>query len=653
MVNFSVEQIREIMYDPNRIRNMSVIAHVDHGKSTLTDSLIAKAGIIAMKTAGDERYMDTRQDEKDRGITIKSTGVSLYFECLLEKDQPKVGHLFNLIDSPGHVDFSSEVTAALRVTDGALVVVDAVEGVAVQTETVLRQAMQEKIKPVLFINKVDRNILELEVDGESMYNSFVKTIDNVNVIISTYESEDMGDMELHPAKGNVAFGSGKDCWAFTLKVMGEIYAKVLNCEVKQLMERFWGDNFYDAANKMWRFEGTTKDGKQLKRAFAQFIMDPIIQIARAAMQNDYEKLKKMLTKLNIIMDTAEWELRDKHLNKCIMQKWINAADAIMEMMIIHLPSPAKAQKYRYMYLYEGPKDDPVAIGIRDCDVEAPLCMYVSKMVPTSDKGRFYAYGRVFSGKVSTGLKVIMMGPNHVPGKKNDRYVGNIQRTVLMMGRKTEFLQDIPCGNLAALVGVDKYLSKTGTITTYEEAHNIRVMKYSVSPVVRVSVSPKNPSDLPKLVEGMIRLAKSDPLVLCINNEQTGENIIAGSGELHVEICINDLEETFAGIPLIRNDPIVTYCETVSEKSSQQGMSKSANKHNRLYCTAEPLNEELALEMENGTINLKMEPKDLIKEMGKYGYHKDEVNKIWCFGVRLFSNRANNFIARGRWSKSFH
>lgn len=172
MVNFTIEQLREIMYRQENIRNMSVIAHVDHGKSTLTDSLIAKAGIISKKSAGEERFTDGREDEQLRGITIKSTGVSLYFDCKPSEDEPEQGFLFNLIDSPGHVDFSSEVTAALRVTDGALVVVDAVEGVCVQTETVLRQAMQERIKPVLFINKVDRNILELEVDGESMYQSF-------------------------------------------------------------------------------------------------------------------------------------------------------------------------------------------------------------------------------------------------------------------------------------------------------------------------------------------------------------------------------------------------------------------------------------------------------------------------------------------------
>lgn len=185
--------------------------------------------------------------------------------------------------------------------------------------------------------------------------------------------------------------------------------------------------------------------------------------------------------------------------------------------------------------------------MRDCDSKGPLMMYVSKMVPTSDKGRFYAFGRVFSGTISTGQKVRIMGPNYVPGKKNDLQEKTIQRTVLMMGRTVEHVPEVPCGNTCGLVGVDQYLLKTGTIADIEatEAHNIRVMKYSVSPVVRVAVKAKNPAELPKLIAGMQRLSKSDPLVLCINNAETGENIIAGSGELHVEICINDLINEYA------------------------------------------------------------------------------------------------------------
>merc|ERR1711970_1375204 len=383
MVNFTVDEIRGIMDKKENIRNMSVIAHVDHGKSTLTDSLVSKAGIIAASKAGETRATDTRKDEQDRCITIKSTAISMFFDMdakdleFIKQDRAKkpdgsleTGFLINLIDSPGHVDFSSEVTAALRVTDGALVVVDCVSGVCVQTEL----------------------------------------------------------------------------------------------------------------------------------------------------------------------------------------------------------------------LYEGPHDDAAPMGIKNCDPEAPLMMYVSKMVPTSDKGRFYAFGRVFSGKVATGQKARIMGPNFVPGQKTDLYEKSIQRTILMMGGRVEAIEDVPAGNICGLVGVDQFLVKTGTISTFKEAHNMKVMKFSVSPVVRVAVEPKNPADLPKLVEGLKRLAKSDPMVQCMI-EESGEHIIAGAGELHLEICLKDLEEDHACIPLKKSDPVVSYRETVSEESNQMCLSKSPNKHNRLFMKA--------------------------------------------------------------------
>merc|ERR1711917_157657 len=190
----------------------------------------------------------------------------------------------------------------------------------------------------------------------------------------------------------------------------------------------------------------------------------------------------------------------------------------------------------------------------------------SKMVPTSDKGRFYAFGRVFSGKCATGQMVRIMGPNYVVGQKTDLYEKSIQRTILMMGGKVEAIEDVPAGNICGLVGVDQFLVKTGTITTLKEAHNMKVMKFSVSPAVRVAVEPKNPADLPKLVEGLKRLSKSDPMVRCII-EESGEHIIAGAGELHLEICLKDLEEDHACVPIVKSDPVVSYRETVTEESS--------------------------------------------------------------------------------------
>lgn len=624
MVNFTIGQIRKIMDDADKIRNMSVIAHVDHGKSTLTDSLIARAGIIATKAAGDERYMDTREDEKERGITIKSTGVSLYFKY------NDAGHLFNLIDSPGHVDFSSEVTAALRVTDGALVVVDCIEGVCVQTETVLRQAMQEKIRPVLMVNKVDRAILELQLDGEQMYKNFLRVIDNVNVVVDTYSQKDMGSCELSPTKGNVAFGSGKDAWGFTLKRFATIYSKKFNMPYEKMMSKLWGENYYDAKGRVWRSEPVGRNGDPIKRGFVVFIVGPIIQLAKACMEMNEKVIQKMLKTLGIELDKKEAMLQTKKLLKCVMQKWIDAADSLLEMMVLHLPSPKQAQNYRYKYLYEGPEDDECAIAMKNCDKDGPLMMYVSKMVPTSDKGRFYAFGRVFSGTISMGQKVRIMGPAYEPGKKGDLYEKTIQRTVLMMGRKTEAVDNVPCGNTVALVGVDQFITKTGTISSHPEAHNIRVMKYSVSPVVRVAIKPKDQSELPKLIQGMNRLAKSDPLVLCINNEETGENIIAGSGELHVEICINDLINEYAQIEIIKSDPIVSYRETVKSES-ETAMSKSSNNHNRLTCNAEPLSEELTLAIEEGQIPYRDQKKRTKMLADEYDWEKNEANRLWSFG----------------------
>lgn len=593
MPNFTIDQIREAQYQTDRIRNMSVIAHVDHGKSTLTDSLIAKAGIIAGEAAGNARFTDTRADEQERGITIKSTGVSLYYESdIIKEDGVPLGYLINLIDSPGHVDFSSEVTAALRVTDGALVVVDYVEGVSVQTETVLRQALAEKIRPVLMVNKIDRGILELQVDGENMYQQFIRVIENANVIISTYESADMGEnIQVDPTKGTVAFGSALFGWAFTVTMFAKTYAAKFGVDRYKMMERLWGDNFYDAGSKKWKNHDEADNGEKLKRNFVNFITAPIIRLCRASYNNEWDKVDKILPSLNITLKAQDRTLQGKHLMKCIFQKWINAAEALLEMIILKLPSPVAAQSYRAAYLYEGPHDDVSFNAIKNCDKDGPLMVFISKMVPTNDKGRFYAFGRVFSGIIQTGQKVRIMGPNYKPGSKTDLNVKNIQRTVVMMGGKVEAVPDVPCGNTVGLVGVDQYLLKQGTIATAEDAHNIRVMKYSVSPVVRVAVDVKNAADLPKLVEGLKKLSKSDPLVQCYT-EESGEHIIAGCGELHVEICLKDLVEEYAKCEIKKGDPVVTYKETITAESDRMCLSKSPNKHNRLFCKASPLPDEL-------------------------------------------------------------
>eukprot|EP00296_Roombia_truncata_P007524 JP445962.1.p1 GENE.JP445962.1~~JP445962.1.p1 ORF type:complete len:857 (-),score=382.02 JP445962.1:322-2844(-) len=636
MVNFTIDELRGIMDKANNIRNMSVIAHVDHGKSTLTDSLVAAAGIIAMANAGDARLTDTRQDEQDRCITIKSTGISLYYSIDERFKIPEKADgrefLINLIDSPGHVDFSSEVTAALRVTDGGLVVVDCVEGVCVQTETVLRQALGERIKPVMTINKLDRAFLELQLDHEEMYLNFMKAIESCNVIISTYRDELMGDVQVYPEKGTVCFSAGLHGWAFTLTKFARMYAKKFGVPEEKMMGRLWGNSFFDASTKKWSKKQVTDDGKVLKRAFVQFVLGPIQQVFNACMSDNFADLDKMCKALEIEMKSEDLELRQKQLLKRVMQKWLPAHDALLEMMVLHLPSPADSQQYRVENLYEGPLDDATATAIRKCDSSGPLCVYISKMVPTSDKGRFFAFGRVFSGTVRTGHKVRIMGPNFVHGKKDDLFCKSIQRTVIMMGRRTEAVESVPCGNTVALVGIDQFLVKSGTITELEESHPLVNMKYSVSPVVRVAVEPKSAADLPKLVEGLKRLSKSDPLVQC-TIEETGEHIIAGAGELHLEICLKDLQEDFMnGAELKISDPVVSFRETVDAESDIMCLSKSPNKHNRLYVKAAPLEEGLPEDIDSGKVSHKDDMKLRARYLADtYGWDVTDARKIWSFG----------------------
>jgi len=630
MPNFTLEQIMEVMKRPERIRNISVVAHVDHGKTTLTDSLVGKAGIISLQKAGDALFTETRKDEKERGITIKSTGVTLYYEYDEKGNGEKEPVLINLIDSPGHVDFSPEVTAALRVTDGALVVVDFIEGARVQTETVLRQALQEKIKPVLMINKADRGIHELLLNSEEMYQKFVKIVENVNITIATFQTEDMPDAQLDPRKGTVAFGSAYHGWAFTIPQFARLYSKKFNVSAEALTEKFWGDHYYNPVTKKWQTTPEVEGTEPLKRAFCVYIMDPIIKLSRALHDNEEAVYTKLLESLGYKVTSEDKQFKGRDLMRRCFQKWIMAADALLEMIVLHLPSPKTAQVYRCPYLYEGPQDDACATAIRECNPDGPLIVYISKIVP-GDKGRFYSFGRVFSGTVSAGQKVRIMGPNYDRKTKTDLYIKNVAGTVLMMGRFVEKVPSVPCGNTVGLIGLDQFMTKTGTITDNENAFTIRCMKYSVSPVVRVAVSPKNPVDLPKLIEGLKLMVKTDPLVQ-VTKEENGEHVIAGCGELHVEICIHDLVESYAKIEIVQSEPVVSYKETVAAKSSTVCLSKSQSKLNRILCQAEPISEDLVAEIEAEKIGPKQDIKNMVKVLtSKFGWDTVEAKKVWVFG----------------------
>ncbi|KAF8353873.1 hypothetical protein PRIPAC_95496 [Pristionchus pacificus] len=397
-MNFTIDEIRSLMDRTKNIRNVAVVAPVyTGGKSTLTDSIVAKAGIIVGANAGETHSTDMRKDEQDRKITIKSTATTIFYE--LEKKnidlikekiriryRNKNNHLFirralssvemddvdglgekcngfliNLIDCPGRVDCSSEVTTALRVTDGALVAVDCISGVCVRSERVIRQAIAVRVKPILFMDKMDRGLLGTQLSQQELYQTFQRTIENINAIIATYGDDGgaMGAISVDPSIGNVGFGSGSQGWAFTLQQFAEIYAEKFGVKVETLMKNLWGDRFYDSNTKQW----VNAPNDNAKRGFNQFVLDPIFKVFDAIINVKKEEVTPLSDRFGVKLAHEEKELTGEQLMKVFLSKWLPAGDTLLQMICIHLPSPVTAQKYRMEMLFEGPHDGEAAIAI--------------------------------------------------------------------------------------------------------------------------------------------------------------------------------------------------------------------------------------------------------------------------------------------------
>ncbi|KAF9169012.1 Elongation factor 2 [Mortierella sp. AD010] len=625
------------MHNASNIRNVTVISSINHGKTTLSNSLVSMAGITSAAHHSETNPMETHQDEQNRGITIKSTTTPLFFKVTedgitdIKQNTNGNSFLINLIDSPGHVDFSSEVITAFRVTDGALLVVDYAEGVCAQTETILRQAFSERIKPILVINKVDRALFGSQVTNEDIYQSFNRTVESVNAIVSTYHDQTLGNIRVSPDQGAVAFASGLQGWAFTIRQFAIRYAKKFGVNYQIMMSKFWGDNYFNPATKKWTTKNTDSNGNRLERAFNMFILGVITKLFDTVMNAEKEDILKILEKLEITLTSEQMDYKGKRLLETVMKKFLPAGEALMEMTIIHLPSPVTAQKYRVETLYEGPMDDECAVGIRDCNPNGPLMLYVSKMVPTSDKGRFYAFGRVFSGTVRSGLKVRIQGPNYQPGRMADLFLKSIRNIVFMMGPHIEHIKDCPAGNIVGLIGVDQFLLKTGTVTTSDIAHNLKVIKFSSTPIVRIAVECNNADDLPNLIEGLKRLSKSDPCVVCYVSD-TGEHIVAGTGELHLDTCMKELEVDHAQVPIRKSSPFVQYMETITAESSVTVLAKSPNRHNRIFMRAVPIGKDLVEAIESGKVGIDVEFRARARTLAdEFGWDNTEARKICSFG----------------------
>jgi len=526
----AAEKVKVLMDKTERIRNIGIIAHIDHGKTTLTDNLLAGAGIISKELAGEQLFTDFYHLEQERGITIFAANASMVYDYKGED------HLINLIDTPGHVDFGGDVTRALRAVDGAVVVVDAVEGAMPQTETVLRQAMKENVKPVLFINKVDRMINELKVDAPQMQIQLSKIIDKVNKLMRGMKKDKYEDWKLDAVKGNVAFGSALYNWAISVPTM-------------------------------------KKTGISFKEVF------------------DYCKQGNM----------KELAL------KC------PAYVAVLDMITEHLPNPIEAQQYRVPVVWQGDAESGIGKSMASCDRSGDVAFMVTSISVDPHAGEV-ATGRLFSGTVEKGTEVFISGLY----KKN-----RIQQVGIFEGQERVEVDKVPAGNIVALVGLKDAV--VGSTLSTTEMVPFESMKHYSEPVVTVAVEAKSTKDLPRLVEVIRKLAKEDPMIRVEINEETGEHLVSGMGELHLEIITHRIEHD-EGIPIIASPPIVVYRETV-EGHAGPVEGKSPNRHNKFYFEVEPLGAEVVDKIQSEGITVGKNKVLMRDKLVEAGMDKAEAKKV--------------------------
>lgn len=544
----NIKRAQALMRQPKFIRNIGTAAHIDHGKTTLSDNLIAGAGMMSEELAGKQLLLDFDEQEQARGITINAASASMVYDFRGQE------YLINLIDTPGHVDFGGDVTRAMRAIDGVMILCCAVEGVMPQTETVIRQAVKERVHPILFINKVDRLINELQVTPEQMQQRLSNIVNEVNEKIRKLLPPELRDKwALNVETGNVVFGSAFNNWAITVP-----YMKKTGINFKQVFEYC-----------------KNQDQKTLaKRA-------PLHEV-------------------------------------------------LLEMVISHLPNPLEAQKLRIPVIWHGDLESTFGKSMMTCNPDGPVAFMVTKIIVDPHAGEV-AVGRLYSGKIIKGQELWVSG---MPNPNRAQLVS------LTVGADRIPVEEIDAGNVVAVSGLRDAIAGSTVSSDPAMVSFEKIVHYSY-PVVTVAIEAKHTKDLPKLVEVLRTIAKADPSIQVEINQETGEHLMSGMGELHLEITNYRIVNEHK-VEIKTSQPIVVFRECVGGRGGPfEG--KSPNKHNRFYIEVEPLSPAVVQAIRSGEIETEGKIKDakaLGRKLQELGFTKEEGKSVVAFhGTNILMDMA--------------
>lgn len=692
---------------PDRVRNISIVGNLGHGKTTFVDMLLAHAsggppsagkGKQQQQQQQLERFTDVRKDEQEMKLSIKSSAVSL-----LLSDGNGESFVLNIVDTPGHPNFADEVTAALRLSDGVVVVVDACEGVMMQTERLIKLAVREKQPVVLVLNKVDRLILDLHLPPADAYHKLRYIIETVNSIIDSLgvavdQSPENKFLvrRLSPELGNVLFASGEHGWCFSIPTFARIYTERYyrsasagprarrqamlglspadpfptdinnnsnNSErsdeingkkgccydggcggngsapfiAAEFGARLWGDVYFNAATRTFQSEEPGREtGSSGYRTFVEFVLEPIYKIYSAVLGEDEACVKRVLREgLGIHIRRKELRQDATPLLKTAMARFLSHTSGFVDMVARFVPSPRAMAPIKTRLKLTAPSDSPYARAAAECDPAGPLLVNVTKLFPTPDASRFLALGRVFAGTLTTGARVRVLGEAYTPMDEEDSGLASATRLFLPAGRDTVELAAAPAGSLVLIEGVDDLVVKTATVVDAEtdardQPYAFAPLRFDTCSVMKVAVEPLVPAELPKMLDGLRKINKSYPL--CVTKkEESGEHTIVGTGELYLDAVLRDLREVFTEIEVKVSDPVVSFCETVLDTSSDVCTARTQNGLNRIAMIAEQLEAKLPEAIENKEVRIDAEGWRVARSLNKYGWGYREAMSLWAFG----------------------
>ena len=630
--SFSPEFLTGLLLTPALVRNVAVVGHLHHGKTCLMDMLVEQTHETRHTDRSNERpmrYTDTRRDEQEREMSVKAVPMSLVMQGGSGKS-----YCLNLIDAPGHVGFSDEMTAALRLADAALLVVDAVEGVCLNTERALKAVCADGLAICCVITKIDRLIVELKLPPADAYFKLRHTLEELNALLGAAAP---AHPPLDPVAGNVAFAAARYGFSFTLQSFAALYVDVQRVPIdpSAFAARLWGDWYFQPDSRAFKRAPAPGGGAGATRSFVQFVLEPLYKIFSTVLGESPAAVAEALAEFGVALKPAALKADVKPLLKTACSQIFGAATGVVDMLARHAPSAAAAGGAKAQRCYTGPQDGPEGAAMRAGDASAPLLAYCAKLVPTADAQRFDALCRVMAGTLHVGDAVRVLGEAFTPDDDEDSAPATVSDLWVMQARYRVPIAAAGPGTWVLVGGVDIPISKTATLipaaAPTEDAHIFAPLRFNTLSVVKIATEPLNPSELPKLVAGLRMIGKSYPLAVT-KVEESGEHTILGTGEVFLDSVMRDLRELYAEVEVKVADPTVRFCETCVETSSLKCFAETPNKRNKITMVAEPLDKGLAEDAEAGRVRADMPRKQLAEYLSStYQWDALAARSVWAFG----------------------